>query len=54
MINLYAQSAYANGLKHLQAGRWPYIQLRLKDLEKDYPGITAEVMTRIAALKATA
>jgi hypothetical protein len=51
MTNFYAQAAYANGIKHLQAGRWPYIQARIKALEQDFPGVTEEVMARVVAMK---
>ena len=44
----YVESAWANGEKALQAGRWPHIQMMLDAAPK---GVKAEVMARLARLR---
>ena len=48
MTNHYTTSAWANGDKALQAGRWPHIQHQLDAAE---PGVKAEVMARLDRLR---
>jgi hypothetical protein len=48
MTDHYTTSAWANGEKALQAGRWPYIQMMLDSAE---PWVKAEVMARLARLR---
>jgi len=51
LINHYAHNAWANGNKAIQAGRWKYIEARLKELEADFQGITALVLAEVERLK---
>ena len=44
----YTESAWANGEKSLQAGRWPHIKAMLDAAE---PGVQAEVMARLERLR---
>lgn len=44
----YTNSAWANGDKALQAGRWPHIKLMLDTAED---GVRAEVMARLERLR---
>ena len=44
----YTNSAWANGEKELQAGRWPHISLMLDSAE---PGVKTEVMARLERLR---
>ena len=48
MTDHYTDSAWANGDKALQAGRWPHIKLMLDAAE---PGIKTEVMARLERLR---
>ena len=48
MEDHYTESAWANGEKSLQAGRWPHINLMLDAAE---PGVKAEVMARLDRLR---
>jgi len=48
MADHYVESAWANGEKALQAGRWPHIKLML---DAAPPGVMAEVMARLARLR---
>ena len=48
MEDHYTNSAWANGEKSLQAGRWPHINLMLDAAE---PGVKTEVMARLERLR---
>ena len=48
----YTELAHAGGDKALQAGRWPYLSQRLKDLEAHWPGIRAYVIAGAKAMGA--
>jgi len=48
MTDHYTLSAWADGDKALQAGRWPHIKLMLDSAE---PGVRAEVMARLEWLR---
>lgn len=48
MEDHYTHSAWANGDKALQAGRWPHIELMLNAAE---PGVKTEVMARLTRLR---
>ena len=51
LTQTYAQMALAGGDQALKDGRRAYLVARFKELEQDYPGITAIIHTKIRAMK---
>jgi hypothetical protein len=51
LTQTYAELALAGGDQALKDGRRDYLIARFKELEQDFPGITAIIHTKIRAMK---
>lgn len=51
LTQTYAELALAGGDQALKDGRRDYLVARFKELEQDFPGITAIIHTKIRAMK---
>jgi len=51
LAQTYAEMALAGGDQALKDGRRGYLIHRFKELEQDFPGITAIIHTKIRAMK---
>jgi len=51
LTQTYAELALAGGDQALKDGRRDYLIHRFKELEQDFPGITAMIHTKIRAMK---
>jgi hypothetical protein len=51
LTQTYAELALAGGDQALKDGRRNYLIARFKELEQDFPGITAIIHTKIRAMK---
>jgi len=51
LTQTYAELALANGDQAQKNGRRQYLIHRFKELEQDFPGITAMIHTKIRAMK---